>query len=103
MQCEPCLSGSAGITYCTVGQVWFFTASGQACRCRRVPGRMRHARPARGLSEKQVMNDVLLAAQPTKRFVTAEQVAALACYLAGDDAAPVTGTLLPVDGGWTAQ
>ncbi len=58
---------------------------------------------ARGLSEEQVVNDVLLAAQPTKRFVTAEQVAALACYLAGDDAAPVTGTLLPVDGGWTAQ
>lgn len=58
---------------------------------------------ARGLSEEQVVRDVLLAAQPTRQFVTVAQVAALACFLAGDDAASITGTLLPVDGGWTAQ
>ena len=58
---------------------------------------------ARGITEEQVVRDVLLAAQPTKQFVTVEQVAALACFLAGDDAASITGTLLPVDGGWTAQ
>ena len=58
---------------------------------------------ARGITEEQVVRDVLLAAQPTKQFVTVEQVAALACYLAGEDAASITGTLLPVDGGWTAQ
>lgn len=58
---------------------------------------------ARGISEAQVVSDVLLAVQPTKQFVTVAQVAALACYLAGDDAASITGTLLPVDGGWTAQ
>jgi 3-hydroxybutyrate dehydrogenase len=58
---------------------------------------------ARGISEEAVVRDVLLAAQPTRRFVTVEQVAALACFLAGDEAASITGTLQAVDGGWTAQ
>ncbi|MBX3650629.1 MAG: 3-hydroxybutyrate dehydrogenase [Burkholderiales bacterium] len=58
---------------------------------------------ARGITEEQVVRDVLLAAQPTKQFVTVEQVAALACFLAGDDAAAITGTLQAIDGGWTAQ
>ncbi len=47
-------------------------------------------------------HDVLLAAQPTKKFVTVEQVASLAVYLCGDGAASITGTLLSMDGGWTA-
>ena len=58
---------------------------------------------ARGLTREQVMNDVLLAAQPTKRFVTPEQVAALALFLCGDDAASITGANISMDGGWTAQ
>ncbi len=58
---------------------------------------------ARGITEEQVVKDVLLAAQPTRKFVTIEQVAALAVYLASDAAASVTGTLMPIDGGWTAQ
>jgi 3-hydroxybutyrate dehydrogenase len=58
---------------------------------------------ARGITEEQVVRDVLLAAQPTRQFVTVEQVAALACFLAGDDAASITGTLQAIDGGWTAQ
>lgn len=57
---------------------------------------------ARGISEEAVKRDVLLAAQPTKEFVTVEEVAALAVYLASDAARSITGTLLPVDGGWTA-
>jgi 3-hydroxybutyrate dehydrogenase len=58
---------------------------------------------SRHLTEEQVINDVLLAAQPTKKFVTMEEVAAMASYLASNAAAPVTGTLMPIDGGWTAH
>jgi 3-hydroxybutyrate dehydrogenase len=57
---------------------------------------------ARGLTREQVMNDVLLAAQPTKQFVTPEQVAALAVFLCRDDAASITGAHISMDGGWTA-
>jgi 3-hydroxybutyrate dehydrogenase len=56
----------------------------------------------RGLSREQVINDVLLAAQPTKQFVTPEQVAALAVFLCRDEAASITGANLSMDGGWTA-
>ena len=58
---------------------------------------------ARGLTKEQVINDVLLHAQPTKQFVTSEEVAALAVFLASDAAKSITGVILPVDGGWTAQ
>jgi 3-hydroxybutyrate dehydrogenase len=56
----------------------------------------------RGLTREQVINDVLLAAQPTKRFVTVEEVAALALFLCGDEARSITGANLSMDGGWTA-
>jgi 3-hydroxybutyrate dehydrogenase len=58
---------------------------------------------ARGLTKEQVINDVLLQAQPTKQFVTSEQMAALAVFLCSDAAAQLTGTNIPVDGGWTAH
>jgi len=58
---------------------------------------------ARNLTREQVINDVLLDAQPTKQFVTVEQVASLALYLCSDDAAQITGANLSIDGGWTAE
>jgi len=58
---------------------------------------------ARGLTEQQVINDVLLHAQPTKQFVQVSEVAALAVFLAGKDAVSITGAVIPIDGGWTAQ
>jgi len=57
---------------------------------------------ARNMTREQVMNDVLLAAQPTKRFVTPEEVAALALFLCREEAKSITGTNLSMDGGWTA-
>ncbi len=58
---------------------------------------------ARGITHEEVVRDVLLAAQPTKKFVTVEQVAALTAFLCSDDAASITGAVLPIEGGWTAQ
>jgi 3-hydroxybutyrate dehydrogenase len=57
---------------------------------------------SRGLTREQVMNDVLLAAQPTKQFVQPEQVAALALFLCRDEAGAITGSNYSIDGGWTA-
>ena len=57
---------------------------------------------ARGLSRDQVINDVLLVAQPTKQFVTSDQVAAMAVYLCSENAAQITGANFSIDGGWTA-
>lgn len=58
---------------------------------------------ARNMTEEQVINTVLLAAQPTKKFVTMEEVAAMAAYFASDSAVSITGTIMPIDGGWTAH
>jgi len=57
---------------------------------------------ARGITEEEVKRDVMLAAQPTKEFVTIEEVAALAVFLTTDAARNITGAMLPIDGGWTA-
>jgi len=57
---------------------------------------------ARNMTAEQVKRDVLLAAQPTKEFVTVEEVAALAVYLCSDAAKAITGANLSIDGGWTA-
>jgi 3-hydroxybutyrate dehydrogenase len=58
---------------------------------------------AHGISREQVVRDVLLAQQPNKRFAAVEELGALAVFLASDAAASITGTALPVDGGWTAH
>ncbi|CAN5385019.1 3-hydroxybutyrate dehydrogenase [soil metagenome] len=74
------------------GYVWTPLVEGQ------IPDTMK----ARNLTREQVINDVLLAGQPTKQFVTAEQVAAVALNLCRDDAAQMTGSNISIDGGWTA-
>jgi 3-hydroxybutyrate dehydrogenase len=58
---------------------------------------------ARGLTRDQVINDVLLAGQPQKKFVQVDQLASLALYLCSDGASAITGANLSMDGGWTAQ
>jgi 3-hydroxybutyrate dehydrogenase len=65
---------------------------------RQIPDTMK----ARNMTREQVMNDVLLEAQPTKQFVTVDQVAALAVFLCSDTASQITGANLSMDGGWTA-
>lgn len=57
----------------------------------------------RGLTREQVINDVLLAPQPTKQFVQPEQIGALALFLCREEASAITGANLAIDGGWTAQ
>ena len=74
------------------GYVWTPLVEGQ------IPDTMK----ARGLTREQVINDVLLDAQPTKQFVQPEQVAALALFLCRDEAASITGANYSMDGGWTA-
>jgi 3-hydroxybutyrate dehydrogenase len=66
---------------------------------RQIPDTMK----ARGLTAEQVKRDVMLAAQPTKEFVTVDQVAALALFLCSDAASQITGSNMAMDGGWTAQ
>ena len=66
---------------------------------KQIPDQMK----TRGMTEEEVKTKVLLAAQPTKKFVTMEQVAGMAVYLASEHAASVTGSILSMDGGWTAQ
>jgi 3-hydroxybutyrate dehydrogenase len=84
----------AGITVNCIspGYVWTPLVENQ------IPDTMK----ARHMTREQVINDVLLAGQPTKQFVTVEQVAAIATFLTRDEAANITGANLSVDGGWTA-
>ncbi len=66
---------------------------------RQIPDTMK----ARNMTKEQVIKDVMLEAQPTKEFVTVEQVAAMALYLCSDEASQITGANLSIDGGWTAK
>src|SRR6187549_2371143 len=68
-----------------------------------VEGQIPDTMASRGLTREQVINDVLLDAQPTKQFVQPEQVAALAVFLCRDEAAQITGSNYSMDGGWTAE
>ena len=67
-----------------------------------VEGQIADTAKARGMTEDEVKNEVILKAQPTKKFVTYEQLSALLLYLASDAGASCTGASYLVDGGWTA-
>ena len=67
-----------------------------------VDGQIADTAQARGLSEEEVVNDVLLAAQWTKKFVSIESIAGIVNFLCSDAAENITGSAIPVDGGWTA-
>ena len=56
-----------------------------------------------GISEERAAKEIILAPQPTKEFVTVEQIAAMAVFLAGEGAAQVNGASFSIDGGWTAR
>ncbi|WP_332307951.1 SDR family oxidoreductase [Elstera litoralis] len=58
---------------------------------------------AHGISEERVIADILLKEQPTRRFVDASDIGAMVLFLVSDAADAVTGTALPIDGGWTAH
>ena len=58
---------------------------------------------ARGISAELVINDVILAAQPTKQFVSIEHIAELCITLCCGQSAAINGAIIPVDGGWSAQ
>jgi 3-hydroxybutyrate dehydrogenase len=100
--------GLAGLTKTVALEVATF---GITCNCispgyvwtplveKQIPDTMK----ARGLTAEQVKRDVLLAAQPTKEFVTVDEVASLAVYLCSDAAKAITGANLSIDGGWTAE
>ena len=75
------------------GYVWTPLIEGQ------IPDTMK----ARGLSREEVINDVLLAKQPTKKFVQPEEIGELAVFLCRDEAGNVTGANWSIDGGWTAE
>jgi 3-hydroxybutyrate dehydrogenase len=68
-----------------------------------VDGQIGDTAKARGLTREQVINDVILAAQPTKQFVKVEDIAALAVFLCSEPANQINGAALQVDGGWVAQ
>lgn len=68
-----------------------------------VEGQIAAQAKVRGITEEEVLRDVILAAQPTGRLIEVEEVAALVLYLCGEDARSVTGAAIPIDGGWTAR
>ena len=68
-----------------------------------VEGQIADQAKSRGITEEAVVRDVLLGAQPTKKFTTVEELGALVVFLASDAAQNITGAIIPADGGWTAH
>ena len=68
-----------------------------------VEGQIADTTRVRGISEEEVVRDVMLLAQPTREMISIDDVAAMALYLCSNEARGVTGTILSIDGGWTAK
>ena len=68
-----------------------------------VEGQVADTAKARGMTEEEVKRDVLLAAQPTKEFVTTQQIGELAAFLCSPGGASMNGSIIQMDGGWTSQ
>lgn len=68
-----------------------------------VTGQISDTAQVKGMTEEQVVHDVMLLAQPTRKLITVEQVAAFVVFLCSEQAAAITGGILPIDGGWTAK
>lgn len=58
---------------------------------------------ARRISEEEVVKDVMLAAQPTKKFIEIQHVSDMTLFLCSEQSSSITGAVLPIDGGWSAQ
>jgi 3-hydroxybutyrate dehydrogenase len=68
-----------------------------------VSGQIADTARVRGISEEEVVRDVMLLAQPTKKLITVEQVADMVVFLCDEKASAITGAVLSIDGGWTAR
>lgn len=68
-----------------------------------VTGQISATAQVKGMTEEQVVHDVMLLAQPTRKLITVEQVAAFVVFLCSEQASAITGSILPIDGGWTAK
>jgi 3-hydroxybutyrate dehydrogenase len=68
-----------------------------------VEGQIESQAKAHGLPRERVIREIILAAQPTRRFVEVEEIADLVVFLCGESARSITGTAIPIDGGWTAR
>lgn len=68
-----------------------------------VSGQIADTARVRGISEEEVVRDVMLLAQPTKKLITVEQVADMVVFLCDEKASAITATVLSIDGGWTAR
>ncbi len=68
-----------------------------------VAGQIADTAKARGMTEEEVKNEVMLKAQPTKQFITYEQLNGLMVYLCSDAGAGANGASFNIDGGWVAQ